>query len=76
MLVNLSNTVWLNVVPRDVARIDINAVGYDDLVENAAYYVEVAFTNGKSERSDSFKTIEEARTCVESFVQILNHMEE
>lgn len=72
MLIKFTKTIWLNISPQDVDRIDIDAKSFEDLTENAYYYVIVTFNNGNEEQSDYFKTFEEARACAENLVELLN----
>lgn len=70
MLVKFSDTTWLNIDPDDVLRIDIDADHLEPL-RDSVYYVEITFSDGKKMSSGYFKTIEEARTCVENFKRVL-----
>ena len=75
MMIKFTNTVWLNVEPEDVTRIDIDAVAFEGLTENACYYVTITLRNGAEEKSDYFKTFEEARICAEKFIRALDSEE-
>lgn len=72
MLVKFTKTVWLNIEPEDVRRIDINTNTFEDLTENAVYFVTVTLNGGATEQSDNFKTIDEARACAENLIRTLN----
>ena len=72
MMIKFTNTIWLNIEPEDIARIDIDAKGLEDLRENACYYVTITFRDGTKEESDYFKTFEEARVCAENFIHALD----
>lgn len=71
MLIHFSKTVWLNVKPYDVARVDVDAISFGNLTENAAYYVRVTMTDGTEHLSDYFKTYEDAAACATDFVETL-----
>ena len=70
-MIKFTDTIWLNVEPHEVTRIDIDSVAFEDLTENACYYVSVALHDGREEKSDYFKTLEEARACAENFIHAL-----
>ena len=71
-MIKFTDTIWLNVDLCQVSRIDIDCVAFEDLTENACYYVRVTLTDGSEEKSDYFKTYEEARRCAENFIHALD----
>ena len=70
-MIKFTDTIWLNVEPYKVTRIDIDTVAFEDLTENACFYVTVTLCDGKEENSDYFKTFDEARACAEKFIRAL-----
>lgn len=70
-MIKFTDTIWLNVEPHEVTRIDLDTVLFEDLAENACYYVDVTLRNGEKEQSDYFKTLDEARACAEKFIRAL-----
>lgn len=71
MLIKFTETSWLNIELDDVCRIDVEASVFENLTENAAYYVKISLNNGAEYSSDLFKTKGEATQCAKKLVQAL-----
>ena len=74
-MIKLSENTWANIDSAEVVLVEVNAIGFEDLKENAYYYVVVTLRDGNEIKSDAFKTIEEARACAENFASALKENE-